>query len=118
MINHYYVAFPFKDEYQYTDFNSNMLANKIATLGNESAIDSVLDDTTGLQYFYSRFSYHDKNYVVTFSYDTAKTFNIYELLLDENGEETETIVERDIPWILLKITDGDENNLYNVTECI
>lgn len=118
MINHYYVAFPFKGEYQYTDFNANMIANEFMRYNNDAAMESILDDTTGLQYFYSRFSYHGKNYVATFSYYTPKTFNIYELSLDENGEETETIVERDVPWILLKITDGDENILYNVTECI
>lgn len=113
MINHYYVAFPFKDEYQYTDFNANMIANEITAHNNEAAMDS-----TGLQYFYSRFSYKNKNYAVTFSYYTPKTFNIYELSLNSDGEEEESIVERDVPWILLKITDGDDNILYNVTECI
>lgn len=112
MLNEYIVAFPFQGEYEYCEVNANQIANK--------ALSSMFGDSVDILWenFYNsseigRFTRNGKVYQIDFSYNCANKFNIYEVT--DEGEES--IVERDIPYIVL-IVNNNQKIIYNLSEYI
>lgn len=108
-MNKYVITFPFKGEYQYVYMTANQLANGVL-----NSTDDILEfvwDNEG-QGFEQRIYVNGKEYDVTFAHKNPKCVNIYDV--EEDGESGH-IVERDIPWLLLKIEQGDKI-IYNLTD--
>lgn len=112
----YSVAFPFMGEYFYCDIPANYFADKIANdLMGDSMADSLSEHKGWFEY---RFEFDGKSYMATFSYDSAKLFNVFETDGDhETDDYDETLVDKDIPYIVLKVKQNNVE-LYNVCECI
>lgn len=112
----YSVAFPFMGEYFYCDIPANYFADKIANDIVGDSMADVLSETDG--WFEYRFEYNDKSYMTTFSYDDVKLFNVFETSGDPEGDSyDECLVEKDIPYIILKVKQ-DKNVLYSICDCI
>lgn len=108
-MNKYTFTFPFKGDYHYVYMTANQLANGIL-----DSTDDVLDflwENEG-QGFEQRINVDGKEYDVTFAHKNPKCFNVYDV--DEDGESG-YVVEKDIPWLLLKIEQG-ENEVYNLAD--
>lgn len=112
----YSVAFPFMGEYFYCDIPANYFADKIANdLMGDSMADSLSEHKGWFEY---RFEFDGKSYMATFSYDSAKLFNVFETDGDhETDDYDETLVLQNIPYIVLKVKQNNVE-LYNVCECI
>ena len=106
-MNKYVITFPFKGEYQYVYMTANQLANGVL-----NSTDDILEfvwDNEG-QGFEQRINIDGKEYDVTFAHNNPKCFNVYDV--DEDGESG-YVVEKDIPWLLLKI-EQDGKTIYNL----
>lgn len=108
-MNKYTFTFPFKGDYHYVHMTANQLANGI--LNSSDDILEFIWDNEG-QGFEQRIHADGKEYVVTFAHNNTKCFNVYDVEDDLGGGY---IVERDIPWLLLKIEQGD-TEIYNLAD--
>ena len=113
MENIYYIAFPFKGEYQYVKFTANQIANVAIPYG-----DDILEfrcENEG-QDFLKRIYHNGKGYDVTFG-TTPTVVSVY--FPDDLEDETlaGTLVEKNIPYVVLKI-EQNKNELYNLTDNI
>lgn len=119
--NKYQIAFPFKNQYEYTSFNANELANIVL----EDIVGDAMYDICSEynQWFRHEFKRGDKRYRATFSVDDVTTISVYEIfgfVENNNGEEIdheEILVEKDIPYIVLRIDNG-EDTLLEISDLI
>lgn len=112
-MNKYYAAFPFKGEYQYVMFDANQLANEVM-----SDTDDILEfkcDTEG-QYFMKQIYHENQRYDVVFGSE-PHFMSVYYPEDFKDESLAGYVVEKDIPWILLKI-ERDGNVLYNIADNI
>lgn len=117
-MNHYYAAFPFQDNHVVVDFTSDMAANE-NLLGDDKDFKFKIDENGNYtQTLYKKFKYNEKSYVVTFSYNSPRKFNVFEIIEQDGNKTDECLVAADIPWLLLKVTDDEGNIIYNITEHI
>lgn len=112
----YSVSFPFMGEYFYCDIPANYFADKITNdIMGDSMADSLSEHEGWFEY---RFEHNGKTYMATFSYDSAKLFNVFETDGDHTTDDyDETLVDKDIPYIVLKVKQNNVE-LYNICECI
>ena len=104
-MNTYTATFLFKGEYHFVSFTSDMLATS-----------AVMEDDFS-DYKFSRESQHldykiyhkGKEYMVNFNFSDVKKFNVY--------DDEDTLVEKEIPYIVLKV-ENDEGVVYNIVENI
>lgn len=113
--NIYTITFYFNDEWQFIDFTSNMLANAVL-----EQTDDILDFTLENKGQLMENIIHSKGneYCVTFS-DNPRFVNVYYADNEEKYKEMAgRNVEMNIPWLLLKVTEMEENNkiLYNLID--
>ena len=111
-MNKYTITFPFQGEYQYVYITANQMANAVL-----DSTDDILDfrfNNDG-QDFEQRLTIKDKKYDVTFNSNNPRCFNVYDVDEDDFGG---TIVEENIPWLLLKIEDEDKNEIYNLNDYV
>lgn len=119
--NKYQIAFPFKNQYEYTSFNANELANIVL----EDIVGDAMYDMCSEhnQYFCHEFKRDNKRYQATFSVGDTTTISVYEIfgfVENNNGEEIdheEILVEKDIPYIVLRIDNG-EDTLLEISDLI
>lgn len=118
-MNLYKGTFYFNGEWQFFDFTSDMLANAALEHTDDILAFICEDDNQIMGYkIYSK----GEEYEVTFSAN-PRFVSIYNVeILDENGNETEEsgrIVEKDIPWLLLSVTNEKEKKeIYNLADNI
>ena len=108
-MNKYCITFPFMGEYQFAYVTANQLANAVLP-----CTDDILDfkcETPDEDFNY-RISCKGKSYDVTFTPDKPHCVNIYDAY-DDDGVECGYIVEKEIPWLLIKIEKNGEI-LYNL----
>lgn len=108
-MNKYTFTFPFKGDYHYVHMTANQLANGI--LNSSDDILEFIWDNEG-QGFEQRIHVDGKEYDVTFAHNNTKCFNVYNV---EDDLGSGHIVERDIPWLLLKVEQGDKE-IYNLAD--
>ena len=115
-MNTYKVTFPFRGEYYFTQFTSDMLVNVMMARKDEAYADVVYSDDNekNERYFEDTIWADGKKYTVTFALYDVEKFNVYEC--DEDGDES--LVEKDIPWCMVKVVDDDNFDVYSVTEHI
>lgn len=114
--NVYYVTFFFNDEWHYCRFYGNQVANEALkkTIGDSLYDEEIFDKS---QYFSYKFSDNGKNYVVYFSYDSIEFFNIFEILDSSKENYDETLVQQDVPFQVLKISQ-DGNEFFKLSELV
>lgn len=106
-INKYCVTFPFKGVYQFVYFTANQLANAIIDATDDIA--EFIWNNEG-QGFEQRIYVDGKEYDVTFSHNKPNCVNVYDV---EDDLGSGHIVEREIPWLLLKIEQNNDE-IYNL----
>lgn len=109
-MNRYYVTFLFKGEYQFVNFDANQLANAVLPKGDDLS-DFMYRDKK--QYFTGTIWHNSTEYEVVFSLRGANCLSVYNT--EENGGY---LVEGDIPWLVLKIENGDGDVVYDITKYI
>ena len=105
-MNIYTVTFLFQGEYYFVSFNSNMLANN-----------AVMSDDFAEYKWEHEGEYFDpkiyvkggREYTVNFNFDDVKHFNVY--------DEDDSIVEKKIPFIVLKV-ENENGVIYDITNNI
>jgi hypothetical protein len=115
--NNYQIAFPFKNQYEYTSFNANELANIVL----EDIVGDAMSDMCSEynQWFCHEFKRGDKRYRATFSVGDTTTISVYEIFgsVENNNDEEidyacdEILVEKDIPYIVLRVDNGEDRLL-------
>lgn len=111
--NIYDICFFFNKEWHYAKMTANQIANKTI----EYAIGDILYDKDIFeegQVFEYKFKQNEKKYLCTYSYDSEKLLNIYELSEDEDDE---WLVGKDIPYQVLKITN-DNMEVYKLSDYV
>lgn len=110
-MNKYYITFLFQGKFEFAKFDSNMFTNHfIESLGGD-AVGDMAEDMG--QLFTSDFYRGGKRYTVTFAYSGDPTLlNVYEVIDDD-----EMLVEKDIPYMILKIMNGEEE-LFSISDVI
>ena len=110
-MNKYVIAFPFQGEYQFAYLNANQLANAVLPC-TEDILDFKCENEG--QDFNYRIYVKGKEYDVTFTTDKPHCVNIYDAF-DDDGELGGYIVEKEIPWLLVKVEKNGEN-LYMLSD--
>jgi hypothetical protein len=117
-MNKYYISFPFRGDYIFAVLTANMLANKFIE-ANGASYDFTYEEDGQ---FYNK-SFDSRNPETNllekcqfeFSYKNSDFVNVY--YSDDSDEKIAgTIIERDIPWILLKVVDAEGKELYNIND--
>ena len=105
-MNYYTVTFQFQGDFHFVTFNSDMLAN-----------DAVMEDDFSDykynhigQYFEEKIWHKGKEYSVNFNFSDMSKFNVY----DEKG----SLVEEEIPFLVLKVKNGNGETIYNIVDNI
>lgn len=112
-MNKYYITFLFKNQWQFVDFTANQLANAILDSTDDIA-DFIFESKE--QYFEKTiYAENGERYQVVFSIKNPRTVSVY---YPEDHETEGTLVEADIPWLLLKVEDEKGKELYNLTHYI
>lgn len=104
--NIYKITFFFDDDWWYTD----MTANQLATYAlNNSFGDSIHDlyEEQNDDYFEFKFTSNGKKYFAVYSIGNVSKLNIY------NDDEEGTIVEKNIPYLVIKV-ENSGNIIYNL----
>ena len=104
-MNTYTVTFLFKGDFHFVTFNSDMLANNAVM---EDDFSEYKYNHNG-QYFDEKIWHKGKEYSVTFNFSDVSKFNVY--------DEEDSIVEKEIPFLVLKV-ENDEGVVYNIVENI
>ena len=112
-MNIYYITFQFKGEFEFIKLTANQLANSV--IGhNDSVLNAVCDEThNGTQEFGTMFYGNDHTPYYA-SFEQPGKLSVY-LDNDDGG----ALVEKDVPWLLLKIEDDSNGiEIYNLTDDI
>lgn len=105
-MNKYTAAFFFNDEWVIINFNSNQLAN--AALIMSDAVADFRFQCEG-QDFDAIMRINGKKYNIVFTPENPKYVSVY------NTEEDDGhLVQANIPWLLLKVVDGQGNTIYDI----
>ena len=104
-MNTYTATFPFKGDFHFVTFNSDMLANNAVM---EDDFSEYKYNHNG-QYFDEKIWHKGKEYSVTFNFSYLSKFNVY--------DEEDSLVEKEIPFLVLKV-ENDEGIVYNIVENI
>ena len=116
-MNIYFITFPFRGEYVFAKVNANVLANRFIELdGSEYHF-----TTEDKQYTDEPFEIVNKTtkqiekYNFEFNSKDTSLLSVY--YSEDWGEELEgRIVEKNIPWLLLKVEEERGEELYNITD--
>lgn len=111
-MNVYHITFPFLGEFEFIKMTANQLANSVIDK-YDGILDAICDEAyNGTQEFGVTFYGNDHNPYYA-SFEQPGKLSIY---LD--NEDGRTLVEKDVPWLLLKIEDSNGNDIYNLTNDI
>ena len=105
-MNYYTATFPFKGDFYFVTFNSDMLANN-AVMGDDF---SDYKFNHNGQYFDEKIWYKGKEYSVNFNFSDVSKFNVY--------DEEDSLVEGEIPFLVLKVKNDNGETIYNIVENI
>lgn len=105
-MNYYTATFPFKGDFQFVTFNSDMLANNAVM---KDDFDDYEFNHKG-QYFDEKIWYKGKEYSVNFNFSDVSKFNVY--------DEEDSLVEKEIPFLVLKVENDDGEIIYNIVDNI
>ena len=105
-MNYYTATFPFKGDFHFVTFNSDMLANNAVM---EDDFSDYKHSHIG-QYFDEKIWHKGKEYSVNFNFSDVSKFNVY--------DEEDSLVEKEIPFIVLKVENGDGEIIYNIVDNI
>ena len=112
-MNKYYIGFFFKGFFETVVFTAEQLANSV--IGDTDDITDFICDEDN-QYHGVEFNSYIDNKMYTADFVEPKVLNIY--YGDNNDENDGFIVEKDVPWVLLKVENKDSNVVYNLTDNI
>lgn len=109
-MNKYYFTFVFKGNFEFATFTANQLANSV--LGRtDDILDFVCDEEeVEPSIFSSEFrASDDENYSA--SWEEPTKLSIYDS--DANGG---CLIEKNVPWILLKVVNKEGKVIYNLSD--
>lgn len=115
-MNIYTIAFPFNGDFYYCDIDANMFANYTAVhLMGDGMLDVSCENK-------QEFMHHFKDnngdtYVASFAFKDVTKLNVYKTTCDDfdSQEYDEELIERDIPYIILKVVN-DDKEIYNLND--
>ena len=105
-MNYYTATFPFKGDFQFVTFNSDMLANNAVM---KDDFDDYEFSHKG-QHFDEKIWHKGKEYAVTFNFSDVSKFNVY--------DEEDSLVEGEIPFLVLKVKNDNGETIYNIVDNI
>ena len=114
-MNTYFITFPFRGKYVFVKANANMLANKFIEIG-----DACYDFTINKGQYCDEVFYVKNNatnemeeFQFEFNFKNPETVNVcYSDKYDD--DKAGHIIEKNIPWLLLKVEDENKKELYNI----
>ena len=111
----YYVTFFFKNIFHFVNFTAEQIANEM--LGDGEDIMHYLFDKENRHFMTVIHDDSGKEYDVTFGYNDPRFFNVF--TKSENDEEDGILVEKNIPWQVVKIVDENtKETVYRITDYI
>ena len=105
-MNTYTATFPFKGDFHFVTFNSDMLANNAVM---EDDFSEYKYNHNG-QYFDEKIWHKGKEYSVTCNFSDVSKFNVY--------DEEDSLVEEEIPFLVLKVENDNGETIYNIVDNI
>lgn len=118
-MNKYYITFPFRGDYVFAVLTANMLANNFIEVGGASYNFIIEEDG----------QFYDKEFEIKnpetnkiekcqfeFSHKNSDYVNVYYSNHNEDENIAGTIIEKDIPWLLLKVVNNEGKELYNIND--
>ena len=105
-MNYYTATFPFKGDFHFVTFNSDMLANNAVV---KDDFDDYEYNHNG-QYFDEKIWHKGKEYSVNFNFSDVSKFNVY--------DEEDSLVEGEIPFLVLKVKNDNGETIYNIVDNI
>jgi hypothetical protein len=115
-MNTYHFTFPFRGEYIFITMDANILANQLVNMMGDygftfeegqyyqKTFTSKNPETNAYEELQVNFNFKDPAYVDVFYPDNP------------DDELCGQIIERNIPCLLLKVTDNDGKELYDVND--
>ena len=105
-MNYCTATFPFKGDFHFVTFNSDMLANNA---GMKDDFDDYPFNHKG-QHFDEKIWHKGKEYTVNFNFSDVSKFNVY--------DEEDSLVEEEIPFLVLKVENDNGETIYNIVDNI
>lgn len=108
-MNRYYVTFVFQGGHYFVNFSANRLANEL--LGDTDDIAEFKYQSNPSQYEPMSFRAKDGHeYDVDFTIGNPYALSVY------NPADNGFVVEKDIPWQIIKVTNEDGEKIFDITD--
>ena len=101
-MNYYTATFPFKGDFHFVTFNSDMLANNAVM---KDDFDDYQFNHKG-QHFDEKIWHKGKEYTVNFNFSDVSKFNVY--------DEEDSLVEKEIPFLVFTAEKYNGEIIYNI----
>ena len=116
-MNTYKISFLFGGKFHYINITANQIANHVVNQ-NVDISGSMYEYDDGERNLYEKFYVGGKTYIATLSLYNSNCVNVYEYIKYEDGEESDILVEENIPYMLLQIVSSNGDVVYNITDNI
>lgn len=104
-MNTFKICYKFDGKTRFSELTAEQIANFVMTETYEiqSLADAIFEENKDFQ---DEFTYNDKFYIVTFSYDNVYKLNIFERNSKEDTD-SEHIVARDVEYVVVSACEDD-----------
>lgn len=104
-MNTFKICYKFDGKTRFSELTAEQIANFVMseTYEIQSLTDAIFEENKDFQ---DEFTYNDKFYIVTFSYDNVYKLNIFERNSKEDTD-SEHIVARDVEYVVVSACEDD-----------
>jgi hypothetical protein len=104
-MNTFKICYKFDGKTRFSELTAEQIANFVMseTYEIQSLADAIFEENKDFQ---DEFTYNDKFYIVTFSYDNVYKLNIFERNSKEDTD-SEHIVARDVEYVVVSACEDD-----------
>ena len=113
-MNTYKICFKHEGVLRFAEITSDQIANFVMSDTHEIQSFTDVIFTTEGQDFEHHFEKDGKYYIVTFSYDSVKHLNIFCRPGGKEDTDNEHIVEENVDYVPVSLTDKDDNVIWTL----
>jgi outer membrane protein assembly factor BamE (lipoprotein component of BamABCDE complex) len=115
-MNTYFITFPFRGIFHFIKVNANMLANRFLEAYG-SSYDFTFDEGQFYNKTFSSINPETKQEeILQVEFDKNDTVTVFHYNDNPNEKLAGSIIEKDIPWLLLKVENDEGEIIFDIND--